>query len=47
MILNPTFDVDVAKAIIFNPRIVVVPVFEISKAEIDVVAYVVGDAVAT
>ena len=37
---------EVAKAEMFNPRSVVVPVLEISKAEMDDVAYVVGDAVA-
>ena len=44
--LNPTSDVEVANASIFNPRSVVVPVLEISKAEMDDVAYVVGEAVA-
>ena len=38
-------EVEVAKAEIFNPLNVVVPVDEISRAEIDVVAYVVGDDV--
>ena len=43
--LKPTFDVDVAKLEMFNPRSVVVPVDEISKALIDDVAYVVDDEV--
>ena len=44
--LKPTLDVDVARAEMFRPRSVVVPDDEISRAEIDVVANVVGDAVA-
>jgi hypothetical protein len=38
LMLYPTFDVDVANAEMFNPRSVVVPVFDISKAEMDEVA---------
>jgi hypothetical protein len=37
VILNPTFDVDVANAEMFNPLSVVVPVDDISRAEIEVV----------
>ena len=40
--LKPTFEVEVARPEMFNPRSVVVPVFEISRAEIDDVANVVG-----
>lgn len=46
MILKPTLEVDVANAEILRPRSVVVPAADISSAEIDVVAYVVGEAVA-
>ena len=45
-ILSPTLEVEVASAEIFNPLSVVVPVDDISRAEIDDVAYVVGEAVA-
>ena len=43
--LKPTLDVEVAKAIMSRPRSVVVPVDEIVRAEIDVVACDVGDDV--
>src|SRR5579872_2157270 len=44
---SPTLDVEVAKPEMFRPRMVVVPVGEISRAEMEVVANVVGEAVAT
>ena len=45
--LNPTLEVEVARAEMFNPLTVVVPkpVPEISKAEMEVVATVVEDEV--
>ena len=46
VMLKPTLEVEVASAEMFNPLSVVVPVLEISRAEIVVVEYVVGDAVA-
>jgi hypothetical protein len=42
---KPTLDVEVARAEMFKPRSVVVPVDEISRAEIEDVAYVVADDV--
>src|SRR5579872_1945086 len=41
---SPTLDVEVAKLEMFRPRMVVVPVGEISRAEMEVVANVVGEA---
>ena len=38
VILNPTLEVEVARAEMFNPRRVVVPALEISRAEMDDVA---------
>jgi hypothetical protein len=38
VMLYPTFEVDVASALMFNPLRVVVPVLDISSAEIDEVA---------
>ena len=43
--LKPTLEVEVAKAIMSRPRIVVVPVDEIVRAEIDVVACDVAEEV--
>ena len=43
--VNPTLDVEVAKAEMLRPRRVVVPAPEISRAEMVEVAYVVGDDV--
>jgi hypothetical protein len=43
--LKPTFEVEVARARIFNPRRVVVPVLDISNAEMDEVEMFVADEV--
>ena len=43
--MYPTLDVDVDKALMFRPRSVVVPEDDISRAEMDDVAYVAGEDV--